>query len=81
MGHSDGSTPAGHAGARGRLFNASGVLSCEGSTKYNTSTTGISAPSCMQYANGAWYGYGVTYAWNGNSYSAIYTFRTSTQYS
>lgn len=48
MGHTDGSTPVGHAGARGRLFTAGGVLSCEGTTRYNTTTSYIAAASCFQ---------------------------------
>lgn len=81
MGHTDGSTPIGHAGARGRLFTAGGVLSCEGTNKYNTTTASVAASSCFQQAKGGWYSYGVTYAWNGSSYGAYYTFKSGIQYS
>lgn len=81
MGHTDGSTPLGHAGARGRLFTAGGVLSCEGLTRYNTTTAYVAAGSCLQQAKGGWYSYGVSQAWNGSSYGSYYTFRSANQYS
>lgn len=80
MGHNDGSTPVGHAGARGRLFTSGGSLSCEGSNTYNSATNMFAAgTSCWRSTSGTWYGYGVVYGWDGTSYAAYYTFKTPNQ--
>ena len=80
MGHDDGSTPVGHAGARGRLFTSGGSLRCESSNQYNSTTTSFAAgTSCNAGTSGTWYGYGVAYGWNGSAYSAYYTFQTPNQ--
>lgn len=77
------SVGSGWVGARGRLFTSGGALSCEGTTTYNGSSlsSGSShiAWSCIRSQGGTWYGYGVTYGWNGSSYNPVYTFKSPNQ--
>jgi hypothetical protein len=75
-----GGTQVGWAGSRGRLYTGAGALSCEGSNVFS-STYGSPAvgDSCTRTAHGTWYGYGVSYGWNGSSYNAAFTFTTPSQ--
>ena len=74
-----GTVPAGWMGARARLFNSSGVLIQEGQTSYTPVKAAGYGVSTIRSATGTWYSYGVTYSWNGNGYSAYYTFRSPNQ--
>lgn len=77
---SSGSTPTGWAGARGRLFTSGGSLSCEGSNIYNSSAGSLAVGySCNRFTSAAWYGYGVSLAWNGGGYTSFYTFKSPNQ--
>ena len=74
-----GSVPAGWMGARGRLFNAAGTLIQESATAYTSVTaSGLGVPT-VRTGTGTWNSYGVTYSWNGSSYSPYYTFRSPNQ--
>jgi hypothetical protein len=74
-----GLTTAGYAGSRGRLFTSGGSLSCEGVNSYNTQDLAAVGYSCIRKTSGAWYSYGVSYAWNGSGYNAFYTFKSPNQ--
>lgn len=76
---SSGSTPAGWAGSRGRLFTSAGALSCEGTTTYNTAGNQAHGASCSRSTHGTWYSYGVSEAWNGSGYNPFYTFLSPNQ--
>jgi hypothetical protein len=77
---SSGSTTAGWAGSRGRLFTSAGKLSCEGSTMYNRANgSQITGLSCTRTTTGAWYSYGVAQGWTGSGYQSFYTFKSPNQ--
>jgi len=68
-------TSPGYAGSKGRLFTGSGSLSCEGSIQYNSGQAAVGS-SCTRSTSGTWYSYGVSYGWNGSSYSPFYTYQS-----
>ena len=77
-----GNTPAGYAGARGRLFNGdNNQLYCEGTIAYNTAGQSVRGNSCTPTGlpNRNWYSYGVTQAYNGSGYQNFFTNRTTNQ--
>lgn len=74
-----GSTPAGWAGSRGRLFTSGGALSCEGTTIYNPALYPAHGFSCTRLSSGAWYSWGVSQGWNGSGYNTFYTYKSPNQ--
>ncbi|GAA5037617.1 hypothetical protein GCM10025738_25890 [Microbacterium fluvii] len=68
--------PSGWAGARARIFNSSGALIIQSDIRYNSGCALSHANLIYYTAAGAWYSYGVTWAWSGSSYNAFYTFKS-----
>jgi hypothetical protein len=71
-----GTVPAGWIGVLPRLYKSNGSL-CKQPSDYSYTSTpavGFDVPTSGDCGSGTYYSYGVTKAWNGNGYNAVYTF-------
>lgn len=72
--------PSGYIGLRARLFTSGGSLNRESQNRYTSSCTmGYDSPIGAGGLYGTWYSYGVSFAWNGSSYNAVYTYKSPNQ--
>jgi len=73
-----GTTPAGAAGSRGRLFIPNEVLMCEGVNTYGTTSSPSAVGRSCTKTNtiSEWYSWGVSLGWNGNGYNSYYTYKS-----
>ncbi|WP_028594321.1 hypothetical protein [Paenibacillus assamensis] len=80
---SSNNVPAGYMGSKARLFNGNDELIAETSWVYNDKTTYVLdsriATRKPAVSRTAYYGYGITAAYNGNGYSQYYTFKSPKQ--
>lgn len=79
LGRTSGCIPSGWGGARARLFNSANTLIQESSILYNSGCVIGFDRVTSRSGGGTWYSYGVTWGWNGSSYSPSYTFKSPNQ--
>lgn len=75
--------PVGYLGSKARLYDGSNRLIAETSYVYNSTETATLnsdfASKNPAVSGTAYYGYGITAAYNGNGYTTYYTFKSPSQ--
>jgi len=71
--------PAGYMGALARLYKSGTLCSQQGYTYNDTALAGFSEATFVNCGRGTYYSYGVTKAYNGNGYNAVFTFQSPSQ--